>query len=232
MVVARPRSRETSSSRWRASPISWPPRASSSGRERDTPASLSFALAPGEKALLLGANGAGKTTLLLRIVGLLHGPGVVRVGDEEMSGGRVRRPRRGMGFLWQNPDDALLLPTVVDDVALGPVNDGCGRDEAEARARGWLERLGVAALAERAVRELSLGEKHMVSVAGVLAREPGLLLLDEPCSALDMAHRERLAEVLADLPATVLMTSHDPAWWGTRGWARRVELGSPVLGPA
>jgi len=195
------------------------------GRERDTPATVSFALAAGEKALLLGPNGAGKTTLLLRIVGLLQGPGVVRVGNEETSGGRVRRLRRGIGFLWQNPDDALLLPTVLEDVALGPVNDGCGAEEAMARARSWLERLGVAGLAGRAVRELSLGEKQMVSVAGVLAREPGLLLLDEPASALDEAHRDGLGSVLAGLPATMLTTSHDPAWWAARGWGHRIDLG-------
>jgi cobalt/nickel transport system ATP-binding protein len=195
------------------------------GRERDTPASVSFALAPGERVLLTGPNGAGKTTLLLRIVGLLHGPGVVRVGNEEMNGSRARRLRRGIGFLWQNPDDALLLPTVLEDVALGPLNDGCASEEAMARARSWLERLGVAGLAGRAVRELSLGEKQMVSVAGVLAREPGLLLLDEPASALDEAHRDRLGSVLAELGATILTTSHDPAWWAARGWGRRIELG-------
>jgi cobalt/nickel transport system ATP-binding protein len=195
------------------------------GRERDTPARVTFALAAGEKALLTGPNGAGKTTLLLRIVGLLHGPGVVSVGSEEMSGGRVRRLRRGIGFLWQNPDDALLLPTVLEDVALGPVNDGCSSEEAMARARSWLDRLDVADLAGRAVRELSLGEKQMVSLAGVLAREPGLLLLDEPASALDDAHRDRLAGVLAELGATILTTSHDPSWWAARGWERRIDLG-------
>jgi cobalt/nickel transport system ATP-binding protein len=195
------------------------------GRDRDTPAALSFSLAPGEKALLLGPNGAGKTTLLLRVVGLLRGPGVVRVGNEEMSGGRVRRLRRGIGFLWQSPDDALLLPTVLEDVALGPVNDGCDAEEAAARARSWLERLGIAHLAERSVRELSLGEKQMVSVAGVLAREPGLLLLDEPASPLDEARRERLGDALAELGATMLATTHDPAWWAARGWERRIQLG-------
>jgi len=198
------------------------------GRDRDTPAAVSLSLAPGERALLLGPNGAGKTTLLLRIVGLLDGPGVVRVGGEEMTGERVRRVRRvrrGIGFLWQNPDDALLLPTVIEDVALGPVNDGRGSEEAIVIARGWLERLGIASLAERPVRELSLGEKQMVSLAGVLAREPGLLLLDEPASALDEAHRDRLAAVLASLPATMLLPSHDPGWWAGRGWDRRVHLG-------
>jgi cobalt/nickel transport system ATP-binding protein len=146
------------------------------------------------------------------------------VGREEMSGGGARRARGGIGFLWQNPDDALLLPTVLDDVALGPVNDGHGSAAAAAIARGWLERLGIAGLAERAVRELSLGEKQMVSLAGVLAREPGLLLLDEPSSALDEAHRDRLAAVLDGLPATKVLSSHDPDWWAARGWARKVDL--------
>jgi cobalt/nickel transport system ATP-binding protein len=155
---------------------------------------------------------------------LLDGPGVVCVGREEMSGGGARRARGGIGFLWQNPDDALLLPTVLDDVALGPVNDGHGSEEAAAIARGWLERLGITGLAERAVRELSLGEKQMVSLAGVLAREPGLLLLDEPSSALDEAHRDRLAAVLDGLPATKVLASHDPDWWAARGWARKVDL--------
>jgi cobalt/nickel transport system ATP-binding protein len=194
------------------------------GRERDTPPSSSFALAPGERALLLGPNGSGKTTLLLRIVGLLDGPGVVRVAGEEMRGARARRLRRRIGFLWQNPDDALLLPTVLEDVALGPVNDGCAPEEATARARSWLERLGIAELGERTVRELSLGEKQMVSVAGVLAREPGLLLLDEPASALDEERRARLASVLGALDATMLVASHEPTWWAAHGFRRRIDL--------
>jgi cobalt/nickel transport system ATP-binding protein len=194
------------------------------GRDRDTPAPVTFALAAGERALLLGPNGAGKTTLLLRLVGLLDGPGVVTVGSEQMKGRSARRLRRGIGFLWQNPDDALLLPTVLDDVALGPVNDGLRSEEARAVARGWLERLGVDFLADRSVRELSFGEKQLVSLAGVLARGPGLLLLDEPSSALDGPHRDRLAAVLEGLPATALLVTHDPLWWGSRGFQRRLTL--------
>jgi cobalt/nickel transport system ATP-binding protein len=194
------------------------------GRDRDTPAAVSFSLERGERALLLGPNGAGKTTLLLRIVGLLGGPGVVRIDGEEMSPGHARRLRRGIGFLWQNPEDALLLATVLEDVALGPVNDGIETAEAEGLARTWLERLEIEGLAARPVRGLSLGEKQMVSVAGVLAREPGLLLLDEPLSALDERHRERLAGLLRRLPATILVTSHDPGWWAARGWGRRFDL--------
>jgi cobalt/nickel transport system ATP-binding protein len=194
------------------------------GCDHDTPGAVSFALAPSERALLVGPNGAGKTTLLLRVVGLLDGPGIVRVSGEPMSGGRIRRLRRGIGFGWQNPDDALLLPTVVEDVALGPINDGCGDERARARALAWLDRLGVSHLAGRAVRGLSLGERQLVAVAGVLAREPGLLLLDEPASALDDGHREGLARVLAELPATIVMTSHDPSRWESSGFGRRISL--------
>lgn len=199
------------------------------GRLRETPESVSFALAPGERALLLGPNGAGKTTLLLRIVGLLDGAGIVRVGDEEMRpGGRARRLRRGIGFLWQSPDDALLLPTVVEDVALGPVNDGVPPAAARARARDWLDRLEIADLAERDVRALSLGEKQLVALAGVLVREPGLLLLDEPTSALDEGHRARFASVLSGLDATILMSTHDPDRWAT-GFERHVSVRSRPL---
>ncbi len=201
------------------------------GRDRDTPAAVSFALEPGERALLLGSNGAGKTTLLLRIVGLLQGSGLVRVGGEEMCGARVRRLRRGIGFLWQNPDDALLLPTVLEDVTLGPVNDGHATAEAKARAREWLERLDIGHLAARAVSELSFGEKQLVAAAGVLVREPGLLLLDEPASALDECHRGSLARALSELNATMLMTSHDPDRWQTRGFVRRVDLPAPATVP-
>ena len=198
------------------------------GALRDTPASVSFTLAPGERALLLGPNGSGKTTLLLRVVGLLDGPGEVRVGGELMVGARRRGLRRGIGFLWQSPDDALLLPTVLEDIALGPANDGRSPAEACAAAQEWLDRLGIAHLAGRAVRDLSLGEKQMVSVAGVLAREPGLLLLDEPSAPLDEERRRRLVEVLSRLPATILLATHDLAWRTTAGFERRLSLDGPT----
>lgn len=195
------------------------------GAERDTPAALSFHLEPGARGLLLGPNGAGKSTLFLRLVGLLDGPGEVRVGGTRLERRTRHEIRRRVGLLWQRPDDGLLLPTVRDDVALGPANDG-RRADSLAIADRWLERLGIPHLAARRIHELSVGERQLVALAGVLAREPGVVLLDEPASALDERASERLAALLADLPATLLLSTHDPEPWlaGPGGWRRAVEL--------
>lgn len=193
------------------------------GQARDTPGPTSLTVAPGERVLVIGAVGSGKTTLLLRLVGLLAGPGRVRVGDLDLDTRTRSAIRRRVGFLWQSPDDGLLLPRVLDDVAFGPVNDGCAGPEAEGRARRWLERLGVGELATRSVRSLSGGEKQLVALAGVLAREPGLLLLDEPAAFLDREARRRLREALEDLTATQVMVTHDPEDWP--GWRVAARLG-------
>lgn len=194
------------------------------GATRDTPAALGIHLAPGEKGLLLGANGSGKSTLLARLVGLLDGPGEVRIGGELLSRRTLRAIRRGTGFLWQRPDDGLLLPTVRDDVALGPANDGLAAHSG-AIADRWLEHLGISHLADRRIRELSLGERQLVALAGLLAREPGLLLLDEPVAALDTAARQRVLATLGSLPATMLVATHEPELWLGSGGGWRVTAG-------
>lgn len=195
------------------------------GADRDTPGPLSFRLAPGENGLLLGANGSGKSTLLARLVGLIDGPGEVKIGGEVLTRRRLRVLRRGIGFLWQRPDDGLLLPTVREDVALGPANDGL-LSEAESIADRWLARLGIAHLAERRIRDLSLGERQLVALAGVLAREPGLLLLDEPIAALDTAARARVIAILSEQQATVLAAVHEDGRWleSAGGWRIRADL--------
>ncbi len=193
------------------------------GLPRDSPGPTTFELAAGERALLVGATGSGKTTLILRVVGLLSGPGRVRVGALELGRLTEAAIRRRVGFLWQDPDDGLLLPRVLDDVCFGLLNDGWPAPEAEERARAWLERLGIEDLASRAIRSLSGGERQLVALAGVLAREPGLLLLDEPAASLDRVARERLRTALEGLLATQLMVTHDPQDWP--GWRVAARLG-------
>jgi cobalt/nickel transport system ATP-binding protein len=185
------------------------------GARADSPAPVSAVLHAGEKALLEGPVGAGKTTLLLRIAGLREGPGRVLAGEQEVTRRSAAAIRRAVGFLWQNPDDGLFLPGVLDDVALGPLNDGLSPDEALGRARRQLEEVGVVHLASREVTTLSRGERQLVALAGLMAREPGLLLLDEPLSALDEELREGLGDELRrvqkETGLTAVMVSHSKA---------------------
>jgi cobalt/nickel transport system ATP-binding protein len=199
------------------------------GADVDTPASITAELAAGEKALLAGPIGSGKTTLLLRIAGLRKGAGRVLVGGREMKGGSAATLRRSIGFLWQNPEDGLFLPGVLEDVALGPVNDGAGAAEAESRARRALGEAGAAHLSGREVATLSRGERQLVALAGLLARDPGLLLLDEPLSALDAPSRSRVLALLAAHPATILLATHEGGEAArSAGFSEAVRLvGSP-----
>lgn len=183
------------------------------GLDLDTPGPIDAKVPASARALVLGPNGAGKSTLLQRIVGLLHGPGLIRVGGLAVEPNSARRIRKMVGLAWQNPEDGLLLPTALEDVAFGAVNDGMPSSEARERALQWLARLGAVSLAHRPVQQLSMGEKQLVALAGLLIREPGLLLLDEPTAYLDAAARERVMKVLAELATTQVVVTHDPQQW-------------------
>ena len=179
------------------------------GAVRETPRAVSAVLAAGSKTLLEGPVGAGKTTLLRRIAGLETGAGFVLIGDRPVEAATLHQTRRGMGFLWQTPDDGLFLPGVLEDVALGPVNDGVAPRQARERAESALRQLGVGDLAPREISTLSHGERQLVALAGLLARESGLLLLDEPLSSLDAPSRQRVLAALGFHPATVLLATHE-----------------------
>jgi cobalt/nickel transport system ATP-binding protein len=172
---------------------------------------VTLRLDPGERLALVGANGAGKTTLLRTLVGLEtpRAGRLVAFGRERASEKDFHEVRARAGFLFQDPDDQLFSPTVLEDVAFGPLNLGLAPAAAEARARATLDRLGLAPLAPRITHRLSGGEKRLVSLATVLAMEPQALLLDEPTNALDESHRERLIAILAGLDVAMVIVSHD-----------------------
>jgi len=172
---------------------------------------VSLTLAPGERLALVGANGAGKTTLLRTLVGLepVRSGRVVAFGAERRVEKDFREVRTFAGYLFQDPDDQLFSPTVIEDVAFGPLNLGLTQPQAVARAEATLDRLGLAHLARRITHRLSGGEKRLVSLATVLAMEPRALLLDEPTNALDEAHLARLTEILAGLDMAMVIVSHD-----------------------
>jgi len=175
---------------------------------------ISLTVAAGEKLVLLGANGCGKSTLLKILDGLVapHA-GSYRYDGAEISpallkhGELRRRFRSEVGLLFQNPDVMLFNPTVYDEIAFGPRQLGLG--EADARARHWAAVVGVEALLDRPPFTLSGGEKQKVALAALLAVQPKLLLLDEPAAALDPRTTGWLVDFLAELPITLLTTTHN-----------------------
>lgn len=196
-------------------------------------AGASFTLAEGERLSITGPNGAGKSTLLHILVGLNKpSAGTVRAfGTERRKEADFHEVRRRAGYVFQDPDDQLFCPTVVEDVAFGPFNLGKPRAEALAIVDAVLSRLRLAHLRDRVTHTLSGGEKRLVSLAAVLAMEPEVLLLDEPTNALDEATTERLVEILLDLPQAMILVSHDPLF-RRRIATRALTLSGGVLADA
>jgi cobalt/nickel transport system ATP-binding protein len=159
-----------------------------------------------------GPNGAGKTTLLRAIVGLqpLRAGTVWAFGRPRTRPADFHEVRLRVGLLFQNADDQLFCPTVLEDVTFGPRNQGLSAAEADERARATLADLGLEALADRPTHRLSGGEQRMVALATVLAMRPDVVLLDEPLAGLDEASEERLLSVLDGLPQAMVVVSHQP----------------------
>ena len=172
---------------------------------------VSLTLRAGERLALTGANGAGKTTLLRTLVGFERpcGGRLVAFGAERRRERDFHAVRAQAGLLFQESDDQLFAPTVVEDVAFGPLNLGLSSRAAVERAEETLEQLGLAALSRRLTHRLSGGEKRLVALAGVLAMRPRALLLDEPTNALDAHHMHRLTTILAGLDVAMVVVSHD-----------------------
>ena len=165
---------------------------------------------PGERVALLGPNGAGKTTLILHLNGILMPQtGTVAVSGLSLAHDTVMEVRRRVGIVFQDPDDQLFMPTVREDVAFGPQNLGLAGAELDARVAGALQAVEVEDLADRAPNHLSFGQKRRVAIAGVLAMEPEILVLDEPTSNLDPASRRDLSAVLTSLAVTQMVVTHD-----------------------
>lgn len=171
----------------------------------------SLALRPGRRIGLLGHNGSGKSTLLHLLMGLLRPQSgrVLHRGAPLTCESDFAPLRREVGFLFQNSDDQLFCPTVLEDVAFGPLNHGASPAEARHVAQATLERLGFAGFGSRVTHRLSGGEKKMIALAAVLAMQPQALLLDEPTNDLDPRTRDRLIAILATHSPTHLIISHD-----------------------
>ena len=172
---------------------------------------VSFDLCAGERVALMGANGAGKTTLLHLLVGLhrVSAGRILAYGQACQKEQDFRKVRLRTGLLFQDPDDQLFCPTVLEDLAFGPLNQGKTQQEALAICQQTLATLGLEGFAHRVTHKLSGGEKRLISLATVLAMQPDVLLLDEPTNGLDEKTERRLIEHLEALPQAMLFVSHD-----------------------
>ncbi len=165
----------------------------------------------GDRIGLVAPNGSGKTTLFHLIMGLLN----PKEGEITLFGRPAReeldfiQARKRIGLLFQDPDDQLFCPIVLEDVAFGPLNLGKSKDEAIEISKQTLNFLGLSGFENRVTAKLSGGEKRLVSLATVLAMKPEVLLLDEPVAGLDDRTKSILVEVLEKLALSQIIISHE-----------------------
>jgi cobalt/nickel transport system ATP-binding protein len=174
--------------------------------------SLNLSIRANEKVAIVGANGSGKSTLLQHLNGiLLPQTGAVVIGEMAIEPRNLKAIRNFVGLVFQNPDDQIFMPTVWEDIAFGVMNQDIRGHELEHRVRHAMNAVSLApeTYGKRIAGNLSGGEKKRVAIAGVLAMQPQVLVLDEPTAQLDPRSRRQLIELLKHLPLTQLIATHD-----------------------
>jgi len=171
---------------------------------------ISFRIVHGESVGIVGANGAGKSTLLLQMNGTLRPTGGrVRIGQAILSKKTAKDFRKKIGFLFQDPDDQIFMPTVFEDVAFGPLNLGWTPENVVQSASKALKQVNCLHLKDRPPHRLSEGEKRSVSIASVISMDPDILVMDEPSSNLDPRSRRQLIQLLRTFQHTKILAAHD-----------------------
>lgn len=170
---------------------------------------LSFTINKGEAVGLIGANGAGKSTIMKLLLGLLIGKGRITVDGLSLSKQNIPSIRQKIGYVLQDSDNQMFMPTVYEDMIFGPRNYGLSKEETERRVDEVLNRLNLQDLKHRYNHKISGGEKRMAAIATILAMEPETILMDEPSTALDPVNRRTVINTINALPQTKLIASHD-----------------------
>ncbi|MDA7543998.1 energy-coupling factor ABC transporter ATP-binding protein [Acidimicrobiia bacterium] len=171
---------------------------------------ISFNLEEGDSLGILGPNGAGKTTLILHLNGILgEMDGSIKLNNLEFVEDNLAEIRKTVGVVFQDPDDQLFMPTVLEDVMFGPKNFGFSEEASRENAEEALKMVGMNDYQEKAPHHLSFGQKRKVAIASVLASKPQLLVLDEPSSNLDPSSRRELIDILLSLEISIVLVTHD-----------------------
>ncbi len=172
---------------------------------------LNFSIYPKRHVGIIGANGEGKTSFLHLCVGLLSPlKGKILFKGKIIKGEKDLIPlRKSIGLVFQNPDDQLFSPTVLEDVAFGPLNLGMNKEEARAISLWALEKVGLLGFEDRITNKLSGGEKKLLSLATILAMKPEVMLLDEPTTGLAPTTREKIIHLLQKMDIGLIIVSHD-----------------------
>ena len=170
---------------------------------------LCFTIQNGESVGLIGANGAGKSTIMKLLLGLLSGKGQILVDGLPVNKQNLPAIRQKVGFVLQDSDNQMFMPTVYEDMIFGPRNYGLSKEETEQRVDAVLHRLGLTDMKHRYNHKISGGEKRMAAIATILVMEPETILMDEPSTALDPVNRRTIINTINTLPQTKLFASHD-----------------------
>lgn len=176
---------------------------------------VDFIAEKGKIVALLGPNGAGKSTLFLHFNGIIRpSSGTINLDGEPLRYEKkdLMKVRQKVGIVFQNPDDQLFAPTVMEDVAFGPMNIGLSNEEVEKRVKDALNKVGMDGFEKKAPHHLSGGQKKRVAIAGILAMKPEIMVLDEPTSGLDPRGASQILRLLYQLNKegmTIVISTHD-----------------------
>jgi len=176
---------------------------------------VNFKVDEGKIVALLGPNGAGKSTLFLHFNGILKpssGKILFNGSPVDYNKKNLMKLRQNVGIVFQNPDDQLFAPTVMEDVAFGPMNIGLSKEEVEKRVKDSLKRVGMDGFEKKPPHHLSGGQKKRVTIAGILAMDPKIMVLDEPTSGLDPRGASQIMRLLYELNKdgmTIIISTHD-----------------------
>jgi cobalt/nickel transport system ATP-binding protein len=182
--------------------------------ERNALEDINFVAPRNARIAIIGSNGAGKSTLFKHFNGIFRPTsGTVLIRGEPITKENLHEVRKFVGIVFQNPDDQIFAPSVEQDVAFGPTNLGLDAETIHHRVHEALRIMGIEDIAHRVPHHLSGGEKKRVAIAGIIAMEPGVLVLDEPTAGLDPQGVHDLMGFVNSLSTkfgmTVIFSTHD-----------------------